>query len=264
MELHPCMIRVRLRASKLSMKRIFVSLLLIPAVFFSCSKHNDSRPGRCRIVGVIDSIYGANGAFFTNTANLSYDNDGRLSLYATISPTDTFSRVWTYGPGYTIVYPGSSPATTDTVLFADSNRVRRVVEYEQGYGTDYYDYTYNAAGELQTETRSTSDPNYPPYTITYTWSGGDVTSTKDGAGYVTTYSYYPDKLSADGDPFTFRDFLLLGAAKYRNKHLVKSVVSGGGVANYSYEFDRSGKIISYSASSGAYFGKTSYIYDCAY
>lgn len=236
-------------------------------VLFSCKKHNDATPKACRIVVMYDSVYGATSAggstMGTFISLFEYDYKGRIIHMSTPpSSTDTFSRVWTYGPDYAYVYPGTYTLSTDTIYMADSNRVTRIVTSERNNFITTTLFTYDAAGELLTKTQKTSGSNDVSVT-TYSWSDGDMISEKDPYGYITTHTYYTDRPASDGDPSVREDIQRWGVPLVRNKHLIKSSDFGGGYANYNYTFDNTGKIATVSVAAGAYFSKTRYVYDCS-
>jgi len=235
---------------------------------FSCKKHNDTAPKVCRIVAEYDTVYGATTAGGSTMGTFSYqfeyDYKGRFLHMSTLpTSTDTFSKIWTYGTGYAYVYPGSYSNSTDTIYMDDSNRVTKVVTFEpNNYITSTW-YTYDAAGKVLTKTRKTNQSN-DQYISNYSWSDGDMISERDNSGYVTTHTYYTDKAASDGDPNVHHEITSYGVPIVRNKHLLKSSSFAGGIVNYNYTFDNSGRIATVSVASGAYFGKTAYVYDCSH
>lgn len=245
------------------MKRIFacVTTIVCFAFILSCKKHSDATPKSCRIVGSYDTVYGV-GSYFTDSEQIVYNNDGKISHFVSFNGGTPFSRVFTYGPNYILAYPGSNQTSTDTVVLADSNRVARIIEYEPPYGSSRTEFTYDAAGQLQTEKFYNIGSPTPDYTLTYTWANGDITGIQNDNGSRTTCTYYPDKLSGDGDFYAHRDIISYGVAIHRSKHLLKSRTTDGNVVNVSYKLDKEGKILAVSLSAGAFFETTAYIYDC--
>jgi len=234
---------------------------------FSCKKHNDAVPKPCRIVAEYDTVYGATitgeSTMRTYSYQFNYDYQGRIIHQSQLPPTDTFSRIWTYGPDYTYVTPEYYPGSADTIFLDDSNLVAKVVSVESNNDITYTLYTYDAAGEVLTRTQKTNTSAGQQYITNYVWSDGDMASSKDNSGNFTTYSYYTDKLATVGDPYRFRETTTYGVPIVRNKHLIKSTLSAGGVINFNYTFDNSGRIATVSKAIGAFFEKTAYVYDCS-
>jgi hypothetical protein len=105
-------------------------------------------------------------------------------------------------------------------------------------------YSYSANGQIQSITSQYNGKT--PTVTTYQFTNGDATSSSDGI----SYTYYTDKPYAEGDYFQIVQLLNDGAYFLKNAHLLKSFQVGTStVYNFTYTFDASGKITSFTMTS---------------
>lgn len=124
---------------------------------------------------------------------------------------------------------------------------------------DYTTYHYDAAGLL---TSSVFGPRNKA-TTTYTYENGDCVKQASSDGGLYNYTYYTDLATRGGDPQTFNDILNYGVPVRTNKHLVRSFQNGTFYGQYSYTFDKAGRIETVIYRSDELVDVTRYEYDCS-
>ena len=245
--------------------RSIFSLLLCLSMVVACKKSN-SHTNSCRITAVYDTLSLPSGTEISST-RIFYDNDGRIAYTQFNTLNDSSTRVFIYSDSAIVITPTNSNSPTDTVLLDGKGQAVRV---KQAFpANDYYTlftWTYDASGLVESNgflQSTTSGPVTDSTNTTYKFVNGDCISSASSDGTVTNYTYYTDKEAADGDYQRFSELSRYGVIITRNKHLIRSAQSGTYVSEYSYTFDKAGKITSAAYRYGNLVFKNTYEYDCS-
>lgn len=246
------------------MRQIILKLLaplLLASMIISCKKNNNENENvivqtpSCKLVKIISV---STNTASNSTFNISYNNDGNISVIHQTGTGDPITKVFTYN-GNTILIThstGNKVSKVDSLQLNNNGLLDFAQSKDEGSGTKTTNkFTYNAAGELLTS--STKSGNNPVTTTSYTFTNGDMTLQG-----TTAYSYFGDQSFRDGDYLQIVQLVNTGALFVRNKHLVKAVQTGTTLQNFNYEFDADGKIKKLIATSGATIESLTYQYDC--
>lgn len=234
------------------------------AGFSSCKKNSSSSttttpvtPAKtCKIITLQD----VNGSNITNYT-LTYNNDGKISTL--VSKGAYASRkIFVYTGNYILVTSTDTtgtPTQQDSVLLNSAGLIASVhTHYPSSSSYNTITMTYDATNQLATTTSVYNGGT--PSISTYSWTGGDMTQSSDGTN-ITTYDYYTDKNSEDGDLFNIEQLVQYGAFYIKPKHQAKAT-GGSSVLNISYTYDSDGKITGVSATSTSSNENISYTYQC--
>lgn len=212
---------------------LFTLLAVVPQVF------SQTKNPECRIVAM-NSDAGENTRF-------SYDDSGRVK---TISQSGNYVTHFDYYNNIILATETRNDSITNKrILTIGSNDMMSTL-FEESYNDgmpkwNYTSYIYNGR-ELKGTTTITSNSSIPEQSI-LAWKKGNFVSEKvsDNSGEVK-FEYYPDKTVQSGDYWYINLLATMGTGDklYQNKNLVKGIRSNNSVANISYQFDESGKIIS--------------------
>ncbi|WP_018630987.1 DUF4595 domain-containing protein [Niabella aurantiaca] len=129
--------------------------------------------------------------------------------------------------------------------------------------------SYTFSGTALTGITTVLSSGAAPIQATLTWNNGNfISETSNDVkreldnGY--RYEYYTDKLVQPGDYWYINLLPTLGRGDklYRNKNLLKSIRSENGIITISYQFDKDGKIISMTKTTGNSSKTWHYEYQC--
>ncbi len=233
---------------------VFGSLSLSIA---SCDKDDDPANPVCRMNGMVVTPAGA-----PTSHVISYDEGKMVAITSKGSINDSRTFTYTKGGITVVAKDGTNKITgTDEVSLNASGKISSIT-HKDGGGTitGTKSYVYNSAGQMimyiSTPTNAAAD------TTTYVYNEGNVTlSTYKGAN--TLYTYYEDKIFADGDRIKTPQILSYGALAWENHNLLKSIISPAGiVTEYTYQYDVAGKIIGAQVSGGMENESLTYTYEC--
>jgi hypothetical protein len=233
---------------------LFVCIMVL-APF--CSKKNAAAVPNCQIITIVDSYNSTN-----TTYNLTYGNNGKISTIQNTSATSPFTEVFTYANNVILV---SKTGAGSVFISSDSNAVNSagLITYSQQIDatadTTINTYTYDGNNDLLKSTTQTNGGAITTNTFQYT--NGDLTSSSDGTT-TTTYTYYTDKPSQNGDYIHVFQLFNYGGQAIQSAHLIASLQSGSSIDNFNYSFDSSGKITSLTATSGSTVETISFQYQC--
>src|SRR5690348_3740978 len=176
----------------------FASVLAISAfsTFWSCSKDRISNSSttpinNCRIATAIRTS-GSSSVTYT----FGYDDSGRVSRVA-YNGSDAYTKHFTYNNKMIYVYTDAGVnSSTDTITLNSRGFIGTIKETVPNsvYNSVY---TYDANGVLVSS--STQQNSYPPISVNYTFSNGDLIYSSGSDGSKDTVSYYSDKPAVIGD-----------------------------------------------------------------
>ncbi len=195
----------------------------------SCEKEDES-PNNNAMVGVGESLrYVRTETTEGQTTTYTYDSQARI---ARSDYPDGSYATYSYA-GSTLTYKMFDAAGVEIDVFTgqvDANG--RVLQYgEVGYVVTY---SYNAQGQLASQTADGSSANY-------TYTGGNLVSVSSADG-TETFTYLTDKYETRYTEGTS----LLG---FPSLNLVATRTSDGEVTTYTYEFDSQNRVTKETSSS---------------
>jgi len=228
----------------------------------ACKKNAQKSSNSCRIVAILDTVT-YKGVVSTMIETFSYDSAGRLLKYQEMDSAGGRTMTYTYKGNLMIGRPDDPGYEfTDSVYLNDKGLPYRLIDDVPGQIHDNRTLTYDDSGQLLSQIFAENNGNFHVYSINYEFAGGDVIKETLGVN-VTNYSYYTDRPAADGDYNRISELRAYGIPILRNKHLVKSDWSANYQENFTYTFDPSGKISSYTRVTDNLTEKAVYQYDCS-
>jgi hypothetical protein len=235
------------------MRRPFICLVLLLAfsgIFVSCKKDNDDKKPVCRIVTITTST--------GDVTNITYNNEGKIS---TLSEGGII-KVFTYA-GNTIIINSNNGnfASRDSITTDSKGRPVNIRQFSDATNTKWTNLSFEYNGDDLLKYIQTTNPVTTPVTNTATYVNGNMVSLQF-SGDHTDLEYYTDKKVQQGDLLELSTVLIYGVSIYPHKNLVKSISSGGSIANYSYEFNADGQITKATATGGTQVSTFTYQYQC--
>jgi hypothetical protein len=246
---------------------VFGYLLWILA---SCNKSSDNPvappPPAPPVVNVpsceLTAITGTSTTGNPTVIQLTYNNDGQLSIIKQTGGNGEFTKVLNYNGNTIIATSTGASDKTDSVVLNSKGLIAFSQSRDNSIPSlprkTVNTFSYDNNGQLIKSTSQTNDGT--PTTTNYTFVNGDLIST-DGPG-ATTYTYYTDKAFIDGDFLKIFQLLNQNGLFVVNKHLVKSAKSSNTLQNFIYEFDASGKITKLTGTTGSRVEELAYGYKC--
>lgn len=231
----------------------FTGFLLAATILFSCSSDDDSPTPdpepelSCHIVQ-----YEVGGA----TTSIDYNSEGNIR---SVSHPDGSTTTFVYS-GNTII---KNEAGTTTTISLNPDGLVVNSRSEDDSDPNLWENTAFEYNGRQVIKKTSTDSNGNEYEGFYEWNDGNVVAYTEGT-LVQTFEYYPGQDIQDGDYLQFTFTMLYGTSLLKSANLLKSIESGGDIANFDYEFDDDDKITSVTAT-GSSFGGTmtgNYTYAC--
>jgi hypothetical protein len=241
-----------------------VWLLLVLA---SCNKKSDNPVSPALpVVNVpsceLTSITGTSTTGNATVIQLTYNNDGQLSIIKQTGGNGEFTKVLNYNRNTIIATSTGISDKIDSVVLNSNGLIAFSQTKDNSIPSlprkTVNTFLYGSDGQLVKSTSQINDGT--PTTTNYTFVNGDLIST-DGPG-ATTYTYYTDKAFIDGDFLKIFQLLNQNGLFVINKHLVKSAMTANTLQNFIYEFDTSGKITKLTGTTGSRVEELAYGYKC--
>lgn len=244
------------------------SLVVLAALFLvavGCKKDKENRP-ECRIT----SMTSPTGEDYVFT----YNAEGKL---VSVSMDGTSTINFTYnGNSVTSLYVSGSYYNKTTYTINSNGQVTHSRTEYNTAGTHWAESVFEYTGaQVSKETRTKNDG----FTSirTYQWNNGNLQtvsfSNNNNSWQKIAYEYYTDNPYQSGDILDW-DRLMSGVEIFRSKNLLKKYTSTyqdntttppipeTETINYSYAFDRDGKIVSMTSSTGGNNQTYEYQYEC--
>ncbi len=160
-------------------------------------------------------------------------------------------KTFTYAPAkITVAYfgdtlGGSTTGIADTFSLDAVGRPVALTRFVFPFsGALYWNYVYDAAGQLLYTIQVDPSGGNAPDTTIHAWSGGDmVATTFAGFGDVWNFTYDATMPFRSGDPLHIQGLLETGGIGGTHTHLQQGfITSEGDSIFYGYDFDADGKI----------------------
>ncbi|HEX2847880.1 MAG TPA: hypothetical protein VHN59_15135 [Chitinophagaceae bacterium] len=244
------------------------TLIALSSAFFlitvGCKKDKENRPD-CRIISMTSST--GEDYIFT------YNAEGKLVSTA-MDGTPTINFTYN-GNTVTSLYVSGSYYNKTTYTISNGQVSHSRTEYNTA-GTNWTERVFEYTGSQVTKETMTKSGGFTSVR-TYQWSNGNLQSisfnNSNNSSQTLVYEYYLDKSYQQGDILDW-DRLMSGVEIFRSKNLLKKYTSTyqeditgtpipvTEITNYSYEFDRDGKITSMTSSYGGNSQTYQYQYEC--
>lgn len=235
----------------------FFATIAIVIFINACSKNTDDKNASCRIVTATE----VNGSS-TNTINVTYDNDGRISTLNS-SGSGAINKVFTYS-GNTIIInvtQGGAFYGRDSITLNDKGRPTNIRQYSNVALTNYTNYALEYNGDQLLKYLQSTQAGGIPTTVTVTTTNGNVTKVVTPSATVDL-EYFTDKNVQRGDYLEFSSLLQYGVNIYPHKNLIKSLNQGTSITNFNYEMNDEGLVEKITTTSGSSSGSLTYQYQC--
>lgn len=221
------------------MKKLLLFILPLLAVTFnSCSKDDDSGNTYGKLVQSIVTI----GDYGTTAVYFSYDDKQRITQFAQYSEDDVYICNLTYDDNkITAIYEDYSGVYTFTLT---NSYVTKFDSVDSEYGNHNYYRTFEYSNGYLAKTLY---PQAPEESITYIWSGGNMTEQIFSDGGVETYTYTnkSNKLNVDffefnGRFINFNCPIVFNGMRMKNLPLSVPSIYGDDRIEYTYVIDNDG------------------------
>ena len=231
---------------------IYLPVVAALILFASCKKDSGSNPSSgntTRIKSISTQVTSPTIGNSNETINFNYDAQGRIvSLIDAANPGT--KNIYTYASNNQFTVDGyySNVLQNHFVLFLNSN-LQQDSSYQynntKDTASDKFTYTYNSKNQIITSTDkevSSDSAGYHSTYITttqYTYdTSGNIVSTSDNFGNVTTYTYYPN--------LKYNAPLYTSPVKFFYGNYIKTETSNsfGSIATitYTYTFDSQNRL----------------------
>ncbi|MGN6292534.1 MAG: hypothetical protein ACTHMV_07290 [Chitinophagaceae bacterium] len=247
------------------MKTLIALIAALFLVTVGCKKDKENKP-ECRIISMTSST-GEDYVF-------TYNAEGKLVSTA-MDGTSTINFTYS-GNTVTSLYVSGSYYNKTTYTINSNGQVSHSRTEYNTAGTNWAERVFQYTGTQVTKETLTKNGGFTSVR-TYQWSNGNLQSisinNSDNSTQALVYEYYLDKPYQQGDILDW-DRLMSGVEIFRSKNLLKKYTSTyqenitgtpipvTEITNYSYEFDRDGKITSMTSSYAGNNQTYQYQYEC--
>ncbi|MBO9636249.1 MAG: hypothetical protein J7578_24315 [Chitinophagaceae bacterium] len=247
------------------MKLLVVLGAALFLITIGCKKDKENRQ-ECRITGMTSST--GEDYIFT------YNAEGKIVSTA-IDGTPSVKFTYTGNTVTSLYVSGTYYNKTTYTINSNGQVTHSRTEYNTA-GTNWAERVYEYTGAQVTKETLTKNGGFTS-TRTYQWNNGNLQtvsfSNNNNSWQTLAYEYYTDKPYQPGDILDW-DRLMSGVEIFRSKNLVRKYTSTyqdntatppipeTEITNYSYEFDKDGKILSVTSSSGGSSQTYQYQYEC--
>lgn len=247
------------------MKTLIVLGVALFLITVGCKKDKESRP-ECRITGITAPV-GEDYAFTYNAEGklVSIAFDGKPAINITYNGNTIIS-----------LYVSGSYYNKTTYTVNNNGQVSHSRTEYNTAGTDWAERVFEYTGSQVAKETFIKDNGFKSIR-TYQWNNGNLQkisfNNSNNSTQTLVYEYYTDKPFQAGDIQDW-DRLMSGVEIFHSKNLVKKYTSTyqdntatppvpeTEITDYSYEFDREGKIISMTSSTGGNKQTYQYLYEC--
>jgi hypothetical protein len=209
----------------------------------------------CKILAAYTVYDGDTIANFAYT----YNADGKLSG-SVFNGSNPYTVSYSYS-GNTIYRAVSAGVNSSVDTITLNNAGLMISDKEvtpQGVTTTIC--VYDASNELQTFSQQSD--TLPPVVTTYSFMLGDAVTINNGIS-LQSITYDIDRPAVTGNFEQYSQLLYLGAMYSKSQHLATLIqTTGNPDHSFSYVYNASGNIASFTQSDGTHATTISYTYDC--